>query len=61
MNVSELAVAVSKSEGLKKQTNIAQIKETLKATAIEIAKDEDTLKKFIQYGQRLLKNAASGK
>lgn len=50
MNMSELTIKISEAEGLKKQSNIAQIKEQLRVTAILVSQDEGTLKKFLQYG-----------
>lgn len=54
MNVSTLAVEVAKAEKLKKQVNIAQIKEVLKHAAMILASDEEALVKFLQYGDRNL-------
>lgn len=55
MNVTQLALEVAKAEKLKKQVNIAQIKEVLKHAAMLLAQDEDTLKKFVSYGNKSLK------
>ncbi|MBP6738777.1 MAG: hypothetical protein KA146_02250 [Leptospiraceae bacterium] len=54
MNVSTLALEVAKAEKLKKQVNIAQIKEVLRHAAMILASDEEALVKFLQYGDRNL-------
>lgn len=61
MNVSTLALEVAKAEKLKKQVNIAQIKEVLRHAAMILASNEDALVKFLQYGDRNLvkKNVGS--
>lgn len=61
MNVSTLALEVAKAEKLKKQVNIAQIKEVLRHAAMILASDEEALVKFLKYGDRNLvkKNVGS--
>lgn len=52
MNMNELAKSICKSEGLKKETNIAQVKEIMRELSIELYVNIDTLIKFLDYGRK---------
>lgn len=50
VNMNQLAVMVSKKEGKKKQTSIAQIKEILKVTSGIVAKNPMALVALLKNG-----------
>lgn len=47
-----MAKKIANTEGLKKETNIAQIKEILKIAAIMISDDEELSVSFKKYGAK---------
>lgn len=61
MNMNELAKKIAVNEGLKKQVNIAQVKEIMKYVAIVCASDTETLQKFLSYGNKAAKNMGKAK
>lgn len=61
MNMNQFAKKITNSEGLKKQVNIAQVKEVLKFAAIICADDAETQAKFLIYGAKASKKYAKGK
>jgi len=58
-NINELAKKIANSEGMKKETSIAQIKEVLKWTAIILADDEEMREAFLKYGAKKSKELGS--
>lgn len=55
MNINEIAKHIAKSEGLKKQVNIAQIKEIIGHVAELMASDADALLDIVQLGHKRVK------
>lgn len=51
-SINDLAKKIANSEGTKKETSIAQIKEILKWTAIILADDEEMREAFVKYGKK---------
>lgn len=49
MNLNQLAKEITKHEGLKKQVDIAQVKEVLRVLADILASDFRALKAFVNY------------
>ena len=51
-SVNEMAKKIANSEGLKKETSIAQIKEILKFVAIILNDDSEMHFAFLKYGKK---------
>lgn len=51
-SINDLAKKIANSEGLKKETSIAQIKEILKWTAIIMWEDHEMAEAFLKYGTK---------
>lgn len=51
-SISEMAKKIANTEGLKKETNIAQIKEVLRIAAIMLSDDEELEFYFKKYGAK---------
>lgn len=51
-SVSEMAKKITANEGLKKELNIAQIKEVLRIAAIILFDDEEMKSAFLKYGEK---------
>jgi uncharacterized protein (DUF2267 family) len=49
MNMNKLAQAITKNEGLKKQVDIAQVKEVLRVLAEGISADKNACQCFVNY------------
>jgi len=60
-NINDLAKKIANSEGLKKETSIAQIKEILKWTAIILADDAEMKEFFYRYGYKKSKELGEKK
>ena len=59
MNMNEFVKKIANSEGLKQETNIAQIKEIVKFAAIICADDAETQAAFLIYGAKASKKYAT--
>lgn len=57
--MNKMAKKIANSEGLKQETNIAQIKEVLKFAAIICADDAETQAAFLIYGANASKKYAT--
>lgn len=60
-SISDLAKKIANSEGLKKETSIAQIKEILKWTAIIVWDDLEMADAFNKYGKKKSKELTKEK
>lgn len=60
-SINDLAKKISNSEGLKKETSIAQIKEILKWTAIIMWEDHEMAEAFLKYGKKKSKELGEKK
>lgn len=60
-SISELAKKIANSEGMKKETSIAQIKEILKWTAIIMWEDHEMAEAFLKYGTKKSKELGEKK
>lgn len=55
MNINQIASYIAKKESLKKQVNIAQIKEIIGHVALLVATDSESLLKLVELGHKKAK------